>query len=139
MRTPLSAAILAAVLAVCGILTMPTSSVARSATCTDVWNPDGQVGPWYTAPQTLHGNSVHIDCPTQNTAWSVHYLVIKQDGAGGMGTPIDETRSGHGDTSFSISTNPVGCNPGWDYLTKVHNIITGGNIYKPTSRGIVIC
>lgn len=117
--------------------TMAAPAVAGAATCSDSWNADGHSGPWYTAPMTLHGNSLSISCPTQNTAWSVHYLVIKTDGAT-SGSPIDETRSGHGDTSFSFSTNPVGCNPGWLYETKVHNIITGGNIYKPPG-GHVIC
>jgi hypothetical protein len=140
MRYPLSAAILAVVLAVCGFAASPTVATAGAASCSDSWGSDGHSGPWYTAPMTLHGNTVVISCPTSTTFWSVHYLVTKFNaGTGGFGYPIDKTRTGHGSISFSYSVNPVGCNPApWVYWTHVHNNVTGGDIEKPPG-GKTIC
>jgi len=137
-KTPALAVLLAFLCA----LTVPTGSAVAANTCSDSWGSDGHSGPWYTGSnQTLHGNTLVISCPTQSTSWSVHYLVNKCSPPGvptSCFSPIDATRSGTGDSSFSIATSPIGCNVGWLYDTKVHNIVTGGNIFKPVG-GEVIC
>lgn len=138
------AAILAAVTlaALCGFFVHATAGHAASGSCGDSWDPDGHSGPWYVGSnQSLHGNTLHIggaNCGP-NTAWNVTYEVAKTDGSGGTEFhPIMEVRNGNGPTSFSISTNPVGCNQGWLYYTQVKNDFTGNWIRKPTN-GRVIC
>jgi len=140
-RFLLGAALAVFILAV-SIAVAPSGAAAAANSCSDSWGADGHSGPWYTGSnQTLHGNSLVISCPLQTTTWSIRYMVIKfnPNDLTQSFTPIDETRSGHGDASFSISINPIGCNVSpWRYETRVHNIVTGGNITKP-ANGLVIC
>jgi hypothetical protein len=120
--------------------TMSTSPAYAAGSCSDSWGSDGHSGPWYVGSnQTLHGNTLVISCPTQSTAWKVHYLVPKcpPDGSTSCFFPIDITRSGTGDAQWSVQT-VAGCNVGWLYATHVHNSVTGGDIYKPVG-GKVIC
>lgn len=118
----------------------PGSALAVQS-CSDSWGSDGHVGPWFTSGNaTLHGNTLTITCPSGSVAWTVDYVVDKQQTSGStIFSPISETRSGHGSTSFSISASPLGCSSGWNYWTHVHNVVTGGTIEKPASHNNVIC
>lgn len=110
-----------------------------TAICGDSWGSDGHSGPWYTGSnQTLHGNTLVINCPGANTAWNVTYWVFKTDGSGSTFSPIMVVRNGNGDAQWSVATSPVGCNVGWLYYTQVKNDFTGNYIRKP-SGGKVIC
>ena len=121
-------------------LTVSTSPATAAGSCSDSWAADGHSGPWYTGSnKTLHGNTVHISCPTSSTAWAVDYFVFKTDGTN-IFFPINvQDRTGHGSATWSVSTSPIGCNAGWRYGTQVYNRVTGGNITKPNVNGQVIC
>ena len=136
MRTPIpAAAIVAALIAALSI----GGTAGASSACTDSWGSDGHTGPWYTGSnQSLHGNTVDVSCPTGGTSWTVTYKVGKIVN-GTVFFPIDSVRSGTGSSSFNLSINPVGCNQGDPYYTSVYNHVTGGTIYKPSSKGEVIC
>lgn len=139
MRRLVLGGLVAACLCILTISTGPAA--ARSNACIDSWASDGHTGPWYTGSnQTLHGNSVHISCPSSSTAWAVDYFVFKHVIGGSIFFPINiQDKTGHGSTTFSASVTPIGCNPGWLYATQVHNRVTGGNISKPNTTGQVIC
>jgi len=132
---------LAVLLAILCALTISTGTASAAGSCTDSWGSDGHPGPWYVGSnQSLHGNTLVITCPSGGTSWTVDYQVCKGTFNGGCAfTPINEKRSGTGSASFSISTNPIGCNVGWNYFTHVHNTVTGGDIYKPADMANVIC
>ena len=140
MRYPLRLAVTAILIAVCAIPAAAAhQATAQSGSCSDSWGADGHNAPWYVGSnQSLPGNTVDISCPTSGTAWNVTYQVGKIVN-GTVFFPIDITRSGNGDASWSINTSPVGCNSGAPYYTHVHNHVTGGDIYKPSSKGIAIC
>lgn len=138
MRLLALGGLMAALLA---MLTISSSAIA-AASCGDSWNPDGHNGPWYVGSnQSLHGNSLHIggaNCAS-GTAWNVTYEVVKANPSTGQQFyPIMAVKTGNGPTSFSLSTNPIGCNTGWIYYTQVRNNETGNWIRQPNS-GVVIC
>ena len=139
MRKLLAALGLAALVV---FLSTGSHAAAQSGSCGDSWDPDGHSGPWYTGSnQTLHGNTLHIGGSNCNagTQWNVTYWVFKENPSTGEAfSPIMVVRNGNGPTSWSISTSPVGCNPGWLYYTQVKNDFTGNYIRKPNS-GLVIC
>ena len=123
------------------ILILPHTATPASASsaCTDSWGSDGHTAPWYTSSNnTLHGNTLTISCPSGGTSWTVTYQVAKIVN-GSVTYPINSVRSGTGSTSWSINISPVGCSSGAPYYTHVHNHVTGGDIYKPSSKGEVIC
>ena len=117
------------------------AAAQRASTCSDSWGSDGHPGPWYVGSnQSLHGNTLVIggaNC-TPGYSWVVTYTVHKTDGSGNDFTPITVVRRGNGPASWSVSTSPVGCNPGWLYYTQVYNGVTGNYIRKPNA-GLVIC
>jgi len=134
------AAVAAILLAAMSGFFVHASARAATSICGDSWGSDGHTGPWYVGSnQSLHGNTLVISCPGASTAWNVTYAVYKTDGSGGSAfSPIFVVRNGNGDASFSVSTNPVGCNQGWLYYTQVKNDYTGNYIRKPQA-GKVIC
>lgn len=137
-KTPALAVLLAFLCA----LTVSTAPAAAAGSCGDSWDPDGHPGPWYVGSnQSLHGNTLHIggaNCGA-NTQWNVTYWVFKTDGNGNAFSPIMQVRNGNGPTSWSISTNPIGCNQGWGYYTQVKNNFTGNYIRKPANVAVTIC
>lgn len=134
MRYPLWTATCAVLLALCVLAAGAAAPAVAASTCSDSWGSDGHSGPWYTGSnQTLHGNTLVIACPTQSTSWSVKYQVCKSSTDGlCQFTPINVNRTGTGDAQFSVQTGPIGCNVSWLYWTHVHNVVTGGNINKPS-------
>jgi hypothetical protein len=106
---------------------------AASTTCANSFPADGHGGPWRTQNNggTLHGNSLHVDCPSGSTHW--HFIYRVQGQIGGVWVnEISEERSGNGslDTSFALS--PYQCDQGHLYRTHVDNVVTGGTINKPS-------
>lgn len=135
MRKLFPATILVAIIAALSL----TGQAVASGSCSDSWGSDGHTGPWYTSSNsTLHGNTLVISCPGSGTSWSVTYQVAKIVN-GTVSYPINISRSGTGSTSFSVNASPLGCSSGAPYYTHVHNKVTGGDIYKPSSKGQIIC
>lgn len=110
------------------------------ASCANSFPGDGHAGPWRTSNNggTLHGNTLHVDCPNPSTHWSFTYKVQIVNQGQGQGGIINETRSGNGsppDQSFNLS--PFACDTVFGYRTHVDNNVTGGNINKPSGGGSV--
>jgi len=120
---------------------------AASGTCGNSFPADGHAGPWHTMVSggngTLHGNAVHVSCPTSDTHWSLDYSV--QFLSNGTWTDIFQTHhQGNGSPfDFSDSVTPFPCSDGraaFPLRTHVHNLITGGSMNKPGGGGFVhIC
>jgi len=123
------------------------SVTPHTASCSNSFPADGHAGPWHTMVSggqgTLHGNTVHVSCPSPDTHWSIDYSVqVISNGNGidvfsthhqGNGTPFD----------FSDSVTPFPCSDPRHVLpfrTHVTNLITGGSMNKPSGgTGVHIC
>lgn len=115
-----------------------TRVIPHTASCANTFPADGHPGPWRTSNNggTLHGNTVHIQCPSSSTHWDVTYRVQL---VGGPPCPCDiftVHRSGNGTPAdWSASTSPYPCQNPFAFRTHVDNNVTGGNANKPTGGG----
>ncbi len=114
--------------------------VPHVASCGNGFPADGHPGPW-RVNDVLHGNTVHIDCPSPSTHWDVTYRV-ELISNGNPSTIFSLHRSGNGSPNdFSVSENQHPCTDSiyaFPIRTHVSNNVTGGNINKPSGGGGVI-
>ena len=112
---------------------------ATTSSCSNTLLGDGHGGPWRTHANggTLHGNTLHISCPSGSTHWSVRYQIQIVNQGQVADVVFSTTLSGDGapnDQSFSLSPYP--CDP-FGYRTHVDNLVTGGNVNMPSGGGSV--
>lgn len=137
---PLLAALLAAT-----ILIAATPTIASAATCANSFPADGHAGPWHTTTNggTLHGNTVHVDCPAPDVHWSIDYSVQYLSNGSWFDIFTQHSQGNGSPNDFSFSLNPFPCTDGraaFPMRTHVHNDVTGGNMSKPGGGGFVhIC
>lgn len=114
------------------------ATTAATSSCANSFPNDGHPGPWRTTNNggTLHGNTVHIDCPNPSTHWSIQYRVQgSPPGTGAWANVIVDDRSGNGSPpDFSVSESPMSCSTAV-YRTHIVNVVTGGTINKPSGGG----
>lgn len=120
--------------------------IPHVSSCANSYPNDGHVGPYHTPDNggTLHGNTVHIDCPNPNVHWDVTYTVqLLSNGVwraelgpihrSGNGSPLD----------WSVTRSPDSCSQGiyaFPFRTHVVNNVTGGTINKPGGgSGAILC
>jgi hypothetical protein len=125
------------ILAAC--ITSATSSAAipHVTACTTSFPADGHPGPWRTTNNggTLHGNTIHIGCPSPTTHWDVDYTV-QELSSGTWFAVLQVHRSGNGTPNdWSSATNPYPCDTNF-YRTHVINNVSGGNANKPSNGGV---
>lgn len=108
---------------------------AFAATCGNSFPNDGYAGPrWVQSASGVQGNVVHINCPSGSTHWDINY-VIQYSGDGGNHWVNWWSRERMGNGSPSDFAYLVGttCDGGLHiWRTHVDNLITGGNVNKPT-------
>lgn len=118
-------------------LTLGTNTTnAAAASCANSFPSDGHLGPWWTSGSggTVHGNTVHVDCPGPDVHWDLNYKIQIVNSGSVVSTILNQHRSGNGSPAgdFSFSLNPYNCDSIFAYRTHVDNNVTGGNINKPS-------
>jgi hypothetical protein len=117
---------------------------AVTATCANSFPGDGHNGPWHTPENggTLHGNTVHIECPTQSTHWDVNYGIQIISNGNPVWVLFDH-KTGNGDLTFSESIDHSPCTDSiyaFPFRTHIGNNLTGGNVNKPGGGGgVILC
>lgn len=105
---------------------------ASAASCANSFTADGHAGPWWDpTPGGVHGNIVHIDCPSGSTHWDINYKIQFQNGA--WMPWFNQHRSGNGSPADFAYLVPTSCDGGLHpWRTHIDNNVTGGNINKPS-------
>jgi hypothetical protein len=110
--------------------------VPHVSSCANSYPHDGHPGPWRTTNSggVLHGNTLHISCPSPSTHWDIIYRVQANNGI--WINEISDERSGNGSPAdFSENLSPYPCDTQNVYRTHVENVVTGGTINKPAGGG----
>lgn len=138
MRRPILLT-LTTILTITTILLLNTNAGAASY-CANSFPDDGYAGPHWRSINggTMYGNTLKVDCPTQQTAYDYTYMVQRSVNGGPFTVLFSVHKTGTGSIQTSFSASPIGCDPtNSTYRTRVKNNITFSAINKPGGGGAI--